>query len=64
MTVCRLTTEQLRAQAQFHRQMAANFRGPTHVVAKADEQSSFYVLTQTIMAEIYEELADRRCTNQ
>ena len=57
---CRLTTKQLRDQALYHRQMAANFKGPTHVMKNEEEQRSFYVLTQTVMAEIYDELVTWR----
>jgi hypothetical protein len=55
-----MTTDQLRQQARYHRDAAGNFRGPTHQVKNTEEQSNFFILTQTILAEVYEELIEYR----
>jgi hypothetical protein len=60
MTECRLTTEQLLSQAAYHRRNAANHKGPTHNMVKAEEQTLHYRACQETMAELYEELAERR----
>ena len=58
----RLTNEQLQGLADYHRKLAGQFKGPTHQMRNADGQTSFYQLTQTIMAEVYEELLEWRET--
>lgn len=56
----RLTTEQLRTQATHHRQNMERFKGPTHITRNAEQQSDFYRAMQETMAEVYEELVERR----
>lgn len=56
----RLTNDQLRSQANYHRKLAGQFRGPTHSTQNIDGQITFYQLTQQIMAEVYEELLEHR----
>lgn len=56
----RLTNDQLRSQADYHRKLAGQFKGPTHSTQNIDGQITFYQLTQQIMAEIYEELLEKR----
>lgn len=61
---CRLTNEQLQSQATYHRTMAAQGLTYTHGGKSLSEQSSYYSLTQTILAELYEELLERRLADE
>lgn len=57
---CRLSNEQLQQQIRYHRTMASQGLTYTHSGKNLEEQSSFYSLTQTFLAEVYEELLERR----
>lgn len=61
--MCHLSTDELKERARLHRIRAANHLGPTH--SRADEndirsQVFNYKEAQETMAEVYEELAERR----
>ena len=60
---CRLTNDQLKTQAKWHRDAAARFKGPTHIKRGEEEQSSFYRTMQIALAELYEELVKWRELN-
>lgn len=60
MPHCRLSNDQLRDQIHYHHTMASQGLTFTHGGKNLESQSSFYTLTQIILAEVYEELLERR----
>lgn len=59
MTPCPLTTEELRTRARYHRDAA---RGTVGYQSQRDKlaRDEHYQKTQTLLAEVYEELIERR----